>query len=613
VFIQNTTLTGSDHFRYGTPFIQHFTKKDYKAGNKNWSITQDENGFIYVGNSNGFLQYDGFRWNKYSLPSGTILRAVHEHNGRIYCGSLGELGYWEKDENFEMKYTSLTHLLGDYDFGDEEIWWITEIDGHIVFQTFTTTFLYDGAKIEIIVKDKGLIFPPFVVHDRLLLQVLDSGIFEVEDSELSFILGSEIFAGMRIITVLPFYSSSGMLIGTEENGFFLYEHDEFRPWKTTSDQDIIKDHVNRGVKISEDLFAIGTLIGGIYIINSQGEVLNQINKETGLNNNTVLSFCLDLSGNLWVGLDNGIDLIRINSPVYYHTDFSGEIGSVYTAAIYNEDLYLGTNRGVFYTRFDQRSNIQSSSFSIIPGSQGQVWDLSVIDNQLFCGQNNSTFIIQDYNLKKASNIAGGYEIKKYPYNGQYLVQGSYNGLAIYEKQDDNWIYSHFLPGFNRLSKSIEFERENVLWVSHTHKGLYRLELNNDLTEINELRSFSENSKTYLNKLNKRLVFSSDSGFVYYDDIQNTFFSLEDLNQALGDFAVNSHIISTGEDNYWIFREGDCARVVMDEETVKEIDQDILNDLDEFLIPGYEDIYTVDSTYTIIFKRSPVGMFFPSRL
>lgn len=608
VFIQNTTLIGSDHFRYGTPFIQHFTKKDYKAGNKNWSITQDENGLIYVGNSNSLLQYDGFRWARYALPSGTILRAVHEHNGRIYCGSLGEFGYWENDENFEMKYTSLTHLLGDYDFGDEEIWWITEIDGHIIFQTFATTFLYDGQEIEIIVQDKGVIFPPFAVHNRLLLQVLDSGLFEMQEKEIAFVPGSEVFNGMRVITMLPVAQSSGVLIGTEENGFFLYENGEFRPWRTTHDKEILRDQVNRGVKIADDLYAIGTLIGGVYIINSQGEVLNHINKEKGLNNNTVLSFYLDMNGNLWVGLDNGIDLIKVNSPVYYHTDFSGEIGSVYTAAIHNEELYLGTNRGVFHTRFNQQSNTQNSSFSIIPGSQGQVWNLAVIDGQLFCGQNNSTYSIENYKLKKVSNIAGGYQIEKYPYGDQYLVQGSYNGLAIYEKQDNNWVYSHILPGFSRLSKSIEFERENVLWVSHTHKGLYRLELNDDLTEIIEIRSFSENSKTYLNKLNKRLVFSSDSGFVYYDDIQNTFFSLDDLNQALGDFALNAHIISTGEDNYWIFRDGDCARVVMDEDNVREIDHDVLNDLDEFLIPGYEDIYTVDSTYTIVFLDNGYAVF-----
>ena len=93
-------LNASDHFRYGHPFIQHFTKKDYQAGNKNWSITQDEQGFIYVGNSNGLLQFDGLRWNKYLLPTGTIVRSIFNHNHRIYCGSLGELGYWEKDKNF---------------------------------------------------------------------------------------------------------------------------------------------------------------------------------------------------------------------------------------------------------------------------------------------------------------------------------------------------------------------------------------------------------------------------------------------------------------------------------------------------------------------------------
>jgi AraC family chitin signaling transcriptional activator len=169
----SSELLGSDLFDYGTPYIQHFTKKEYKAGNKNWSITQDEDGFIYVGNSNGLLQFDGSRWTRYNLPKGTIVRSISAVGDRIYCGSLGELGYWEKDENFDMHYTSLTGLLDDFEFGDEEIWWIIEFEGNIIFQSFSTIFLYNGQKVDIILSDKGVIFPPFSVNGRLFIQVIN--------------------------------------------------------------------------------------------------------------------------------------------------------------------------------------------------------------------------------------------------------------------------------------------------------------------------------------------------------------------------------------------------------------------------------------------------------
>jgi DNA-binding CsgD family transcriptional regulator len=96
------------------------------------------------------------------------------------------------------------------------------------------------------------------------------------------------------------------------------------------------------------------------------------------------------------------------------------------------------------------------------------------------------------------------------------------------------------------------------------------------------------------------VITSDSGFLYYDDIQNTFFALKEINQSLGSFSFNARIIPAVHDYYWIFKEGDCARVRMDENNVIEMDTQVLNDLNEFLIPGYEDVYMIDSTYTIIY-------------
>ena len=498
-----------------------------------------------------------------------------------------------------MHYTSLTHLMEHLEFEDDEIWWITEFQGRIIFQSFGRTYVYDGERINVILQNKGVLFPPFVVNDRLFIQVLDSGIYEIKNSKPGQIPGSEIFIGKRINAILPRSNSSDIMIATAENGFYRYVENGFVPWTTTSDALLIQDQINRGIKIGSDLYAMGTILGGVYILNEQGEVLNQIERQSGLNNNTVLSLLLDKKGNLWVGMDNGIDLIKVNAPLFYQSDVSGEIGSVYSAAIHKGYLYLGTNRGVFYTSLKQQDN-NDNTFSFIPGSQEQVWNLVVIDEKLFCGHNTATFIIEDFQLEKISDIAGGYDIKEYPFDDRYLIQGTYNGLAIFKKDNGKWHFSHIPPGFGKLSKIIEFERENVLWVSHTHRGLSRLELNDDLTEIIEIRSFAENAKTYVNKLNKKLVFSTDSGFVYYDDIQNSFFMLNDVNEALGDFAINSHIIPEGENYYWIFKDGDCARVAMDENSVQDIDENVLNDLSEYLIPGYENIYVVDSVYTIVY-------------
>ncbi|MDW7693289.1 triple tyrosine motif-containing protein [Flammeovirgaceae bacterium SG7u.111] len=603
-----TKANGNDLFNYGIPFIKHFTKKEYKAGNQNWSITQDDRGFIYVGNSNGLLQYDGLRWKKYNLPGSPIIRSVFADGDRIYSGSLGEFGYWNIDDEFNLSYTSLSDSLPENDFGEEDIWWITKFGDDIIFQTFSITFLYDGNTTTKIISGQGVIFPPFLVNDRLFIPSVEKGIFEVKNKQPVLLPNSEALINKRVNIMVPFADSSSILIGTENNGFYLYANGRINQWDTPAQQ-VLKDHqINRGIKIDDELYAVGTILGGVYILNSKGEIVAQINKEKGgLNNNTVLSFWLDKKNNLWVGLDNGIDLIKINSPLYYNTDLFGNIGSVYSSVIFQNQLYLGTNRGVFYKNLEKKYAPQSS-FSLIPGSQGQVWELSVIDSTLFCGHNSATYIIERNTLRKISDITGGYQIQQFPFDRDYIVQGSYTGLYVYKKERGSWKYSHKINGFDKLSKIVAFERKDILWVSHHHQGLFRLELNDSLTQIEEIRSFFPKTKTYINSLDTKLVFSADSGFVYYDEVRNSFFPVDYLNNSLGNFSISAHFYKTHKNNYWVFNDGKCQRAIMDENHVVEVDGTILSDLNGYLIPGHENVYTIDSRFTLIYLDNGYAVF-----
>ena len=59
----------------------------------------------------------------------------------------------------------------------------------------------------------------------------------------------------------------------------------------------------------------------------------------------------DIDKNLWVGLDNGINCINLQSPVHSFTDETGVLGTVYTSKLYHDLLYIGTNQGLFYKNY----------------------------------------------------------------------------------------------------------------------------------------------------------------------------------------------------------------------------------------------------------------------
>jgi hypothetical protein len=83
------------------------------------------------------------------------------------------------------------------------------------------------------------------------------------------------------------------------------------------------------------------------------------------------------------------------------------LGTIYALLIKDNTLYLGSNHGLFMSTIDQKSaNYQFSNLHFIENSQGQVWTLNLVDDQILCGHNDGTFVINGNQLTKISDITG---------------------------------------------------------------------------------------------------------------------------------------------------------------------------------------------------------------
>ena len=77
----------------GTPFIRNFSKHDYKAGTQNWAIAQDGRGFMYFGNNEGLLVFDGVQWELYKMPNSSMVRSIYiSEEEEIFVGAYNEFG-----------------------------------------------------------------------------------------------------------------------------------------------------------------------------------------------------------------------------------------------------------------------------------------------------------------------------------------------------------------------------------------------------------------------------------------------------------------------------------------------------------------------------------------
>ncbi|MCS6930499.1 MAG: hypothetical protein NZM43_13510 [Saprospiraceae bacterium] len=466
-----------------TPPIRRFTPKTYGGQNQNWSLAQGASGEIYAGNNGGVMVFDGARWRIYPLPERQTVRTVAAGpDGRIYCGGFAEFGYWLPDSTGSMKYYSLSQQVRAEQVEREEIWHILIGEHFALFQSFSTLYKYDYRQAPVVLQPPGAVMFAQLVRGRVLLPVIGQGVYELlADNTFRFIEGSEALGNAIVQFIVP-GPNDAIWIGTANEGLFELQNNICQPWSHPLNAVFRKSQLNKAVALRQGGWALGTILHGVYVLDKQQRLRFHLHRENGLQNNTVLALMEDCRGGLWIGLDRGIDLVSLRSPVVFYTDLTGKIGAVYAAALWKNRLYLGTNQGLFVQ--------QGSGFHLIEGTQGQVWELRAAKGQLLCGHNSGTFIVQGTSIYWLSAVTGGWCTVAPPGHDNLLLQSTYTGLVLYEYQaSQGWRLLQRVEGFNEPLRKIAFDSGGVLWGVHPSRGVYRLRLSGDLCRVLEYRLF----------------------------------------------------------------------------------------------------------------------------
>ncbi len=586
----------------------NYTKSDYHADIQNWSITQGEDGIMYFANNEGLLAFDGSEWELYRHPDNLIIRSVARGPGtRIYAGTYEDFGYWEKDAYGTMSYHSLGAQVSDFDFHNQEIWKILVNGDSVWFQSFTVVFLYAGGVVKTI-PSPGMITSFSDVGGRIYAVISGRGLFRLQNGDFRLVDDSPFFRDNMIRVILP-YGEEGLLIATSVEGIFTFtEADGIRPWQPGRTR-MMKDRVvNRGLLAPDGMIIFGTQLYGIYIFDPEGNFQFNINQGNGLQNNTVLALYTNDQGYLWVGLDNGIDLVDPGSGISFYRDNQGEIGAVYSLLVYGDLLFAGTNKGLFYSPISNLENagITELDFRLLPGSESQVWSLERFGDQVFCGHNDGTYEVQDLEFKQISDVSGGYSIKTmYAGDVPYLIQSTYTDLVIYENRNGRWVFRNRIRGFNQPAEYIEADHLGYIWAGHIIKGLYRVELNRELTEIarsvyyGSANGFASDFRIGVFNINNRVVFLNEGKFYTYDDLNDTILPYELLNQSVNPGERFHRVVQANANEYWLVSERSLMLYRIGQESAELVISYPFDVFDNRQIKYYENLRQIDSSRSIL--------------
>ncbi|MFC4220642.1 helix-turn-helix and ligand-binding sensor domain-containing protein [Flagellimonas marina] len=459
-------------FSQELPPIQNFTPKEYNGEYQNWGISQSSSKNIYVANHTSLLEFDGTRWHRYNLPSSSIIRSIKVVNDHIYVGSYREFGFWTKDETGQLLYTSLSERLKMPLSEDEEFWDILALDHWVLFQSLDRIYIYDQLEDNFkVIEANSAKANLNLVKGKVYFQKAKQGLFTIENGVPILVDDHPILANRSIIGIYDL--GEELLIVTEDAHFYRYDFESLSPWSI--DLDLLNVKLYSSIRLNDGSYVLGSISNGFYHVSSGGRLIRNINQAKGLNNNTVLSLFEDMDHNLWLGLDNGISVINLYSPFNEYTDKLGNIGLVYAALNHNGYLYLGTNQGLFYRREDT-----SEEFKLVRGTEGQVWNLQLVDSTIFCGHNSGTFVVNENRATLVSDFPGTWGVKPIRSNPDLILQGNYNGLSVLEKKTGSWQLRNTIEDFSISSRFFEIVDSLEIVVNHEQKGLYHIELDNNL-------------------------------------------------------------------------------------------------------------------------------------
>lgn len=528
------------------PPISNFSQPIYNAGIQNWGITQNSDQIMYFANNEGLLEFNGAKWTLYPTPNETIMRSVYYHEEKIYSGAYMDFGYWNKNKFGLLEYTSLSKTLNIKLLDDEQFWGIISYEHWVLFQSLQRIVIVDTKTNETSIIDPKIPITKIFKTNTGIYFHSNEGIFEIENGKPIPFITQTIFKEDKVIQIIE--ENNRFIFVTQNNGLFEFKNQILTPYAIESYSLITSGTVYSALLLSNGDIALGTISNGIIILNNRGKLLYHITQKEGIGNNTILSLFQDQNQNLWLGLDNGNDCINLNSSIKSYSNKSGLLGTVYAAITFNGKLYIGTNQGLFSKPIGSRED-----FKIVNGTKGQVWSLFEYDNTLFCGHDSGTFLINENNSKLIFNLGGTW---KFEVSNDEIIQGTYFGLSVLKKINNQWTFDRTLENFSYSSRFFEFINNNEILVSHEYVGLYRLIIDNDFNKVTKIITLdfpTKSKNASLVTFNDEIYYASHEGVFVFDKKNKTFIQNQELSTAFDNSEyITGKMVVDKSNHMWLF-------------------------------------------------------------
>ncbi len=591
-------------------FIVNFDKSIYGKGAQTWQIAPYDEKWVYFANQNGMLQFDGNVWNIFPLNNSSDVRSVLASTAqkRIYVGGINEFGYYEPGSNGVLRYHCMSDTLANTIRLLGNVWGIHENDQILYFQGDGQVVKFLNGKYTVI--EAGLKIDCSNMVDGILYIGTEQGVWLLVGNTFFPLRGAEELTSKRIRGIIPY--RNGVLVVTAYSGLYYCDGYSMQPFVTGAEEFMRQNEVFC-VATQGSQIALGTIHKGLLLIDYDTKRVKYFNENNGLRNNTVLSVSFDKEGNLWAGLDSGIDYVYLNSSFTNLYSYPYSYGTGYTAAVGGDKLYLGTNRGLYYTSYPVKMNTGLAEISPVPHSSGQVWNLCRIGNELFCLHDRGIFLLNGLSMERVADITGVWCCQPVMGSDRRMFVGVYDGIYLFEKKNGKWMAVckiENIPDSNRL---FEQESERILW-SYNTDHITRYELNAELTRCIAQRSYGiedglpPGHEIYVTKVKGKIYFTTPNGIYRHNPQKDNMELCPEMNTRLNGNTsylrlteYNERLISLSAHEVCIAESDDYKKGT--NTGINPIRQSLIG-----MVPGYEAIIPLSDSLMVLPNEKGFALF-----
>jgi ligand-binding sensor domain-containing protein/signal transduction histidine kinase len=273
------------------------------------AIAQTKDGYLWVGTDDGVARFDGVKFVSFGLPeglhSGSARTLFGDSQGTLWIGSVGGgLIRWRDGRftTFTMRdglpSDSITALAEDR---DGRLWIGTDA-GLAVWQdgrpnSPVITEQFKGKSITALFKDS---------QGNVWIGSAGAGVFKSQGDKLVQMTDATVGGLLQDPHCLLVDKRGRLWIGAGDDFVLCRDADQWRPYRIP--QHFARSFVSTLVEQRDGTVWAGSVSEGLFQF-KDGKLLT-VNASSGLSDNSVESLLVDRDGDLWVGTDAGLNLLR---------------------------------------------------------------------------------------------------------------------------------------------------------------------------------------------------------------------------------------------------------------------------------------------------------------